>query len=748
MANLSVAGRIALFTTLFALFVATCAAAFMAYREYGAATERVVARGELLAVPVPIASVVPSHDEILQIAPVLPRMLELPVVRYVALLDPEGRVLRFAVAPGAASYPGLSLATLRSGVAAIDPGSRRITEPDDSTNIDITLPVFGYRNSLAGAAPGVTVSQQLVAYLHIGVGHDALLNEIMPVARRMGLAAVVFALLSGLLAFAITRQETAPLANLEQIVDDVASGRLDRSLRHRSSAEVNRIVSMVNVLMSEVNNHKLHFETGNKLLSLQVEERNRELQTRNEELNDAVQKLTQSKHQLSQQAFYDNLTGLPNRRLFMEEMRLLLELAIRHKTRIGLLFIDLDNFKRINDSLGHQTGDLLLKEVGARLRSSLRSSDIAGKYDDPEIRIDVARLGGDEFTVVLNHIEDAAEAGEIARRVLEVLRVPMLIDGHELVVTPSIGIAIAPDDADECEELLKLADTAMYHAKAAGRNGISFFRGEMLRSSVGRLKLEGELRRAVARSELLLHYQPQVCTRSGRIMGAEALVRWQHPERGLVPPGEFIPLAEEMGLIVDIGAWALLEACRNISALASAGVVLPKLSVNVSSLQFNSDFTNLIRSTLQEYGFAPGLLELELTEGVIMGNAKASVEALMELKSLGVSLSVDDFGTGYSSLSYLSQFPLEELKIDRSFIVALGNGRRSQDLVRAIIAMGKSLNLRVVAEGVETIEQFRFLRAESVDLIQGYLFSKPVPMEQLVSLLADNPFHEHVLLTS
>jgi EAL domain-containing protein (putative c-di-GMP-specific phosphodiesterase class I) len=381
-----------------------------------------------------------------------------------------------------------------------------------------------------------------------------------------------------------------------------------------------------------------------------------------------------------------------------------------------------------------------------RLRDCLRSSDLAGQPNAPQLNIDVARFGGDEFTVVLNNIESMEEAGSIAKRLLKHLQAPMQIEGHELVVTPSIGIAIAPDDAADCDELLKLADTAMYDAKTAGRNGISFFRRDMLKSSVGRMKLEADLRRAIARDELRLHYQPQVCAETGRIMGAEALVRWQDPSRGLVPPGEFIPLAEEMGLIVEIGAWTLLEACRNIAALTRVGLDVPKISVNVSSLQFNSEFTNLVRRALDEYGIDPARLELELTEGVIMGNAKASIAALHEMKSLGVSLSVDDFGTGYSSLSYLSQFPLDEIKIDRSFIVNLSSGRRSKDLVRAIIAMGKSLDLRLVAEGVDSLDQYRFLRGSEVDLIQGYLFSKPVPMEQFAPLIRTNPFREQIIL--
>jgi diguanylate cyclase (GGDEF)-like protein len=709
--------------------------------------DRVIVRGELLVPPLATASLQPTPDEVRKVADVLPELLKRPTVRYAAILSPEGAVIRATTRAGAAPYNERSLGLLRGKATAIEPARQRLEAEDGSTVIDITLPVFSYRKSLAQARPGETVSQLLIAYLHLGIGQDELFEEISPFMRQTTVAIFGFALLSGILCLLIARHETAPLSSLEQIVEDVTSGRLDRSMRYRSTAEINRVISMVNILMAEVNNHKLQFETDNKLLSLQIEQSNRELHKRNEELNDAVQKLTQSKHQLYELAFYDPLTMLPNRRLFLEEMQLLLQLAIRHGTRIGLLFIDLDNFKRINDSLGHRTGDMLLKEVGTRLKDCLRSSDLAGQANPPQLNIDVARFGGDEFTVVLTNIETPEEAGRIARRLLKHLQAPMQIGGHELIVTPSIGIAIAPDDAADCDELLKLADTAMYDAKSAGRNSISFFRRDMLKSSVGRLKLEADLRKGIARGELLLHYQPQICAETGNIMGAEALVRWQCPERGLVPPGEFIPIAEEMGLIVDIGAWTLLEACRNIAAMTKAGLSIPKLSVNVSSLQFNSDFTNLTRRALEEYDVNPALLELELTEGVIMGNAKASIAALYEMKSLGVSLSVDDFGTGYSSLSYLSQFPLDELKIDRSFIVNLTSSRRAKDLVRAIIAMGKSLNLRLVAEGVDSLDQFRFLRNSEVDLIQGFLFSKPVPMEQFIALIKNNPFREQLLLT-
>ena len=419
---------------------------------------------------------------------------------------------------------------------------------------------------------------------------------------------------------------------------------------------------------------------------------------------------------------------------------MLLRMAQREKRTIALLFLDLDNFKRINDSLGHSAGDMLLREVATRLASCVRNSDLLAKYVDSEAKIGVSRLGGDEFTVVLNNVDKPSTAGAIAERILESLQMPMVIDGHEVVVTPSVGIALAPQDADNVEDLLKLADTAMYHAKSGGRNKYSFYTSAMKGTGVGRLKLETELRKAVEREELVLHFQPQVCVKTGKIVGAEALVRWEHPKHGLIPPARFIPLAEEMGIIIDIGTWTLREAARQSKRLQEMGLGVPKMAINISALQFNPAFTGQVRQVLSETEIDPSLIELELTEGVIMSNAKASIEALHSLKALGVSLSVDDFGTGYSSLSYLSKFPLDELKIDRSFVIDFNNSDNNSSLVSAIIAMGKSLKLSLVAEGVDTVDQFLFLRERRVDKIQGYLFSKPLNAKAFTALMQSNQF--------
>ncbi len=497
---------------------------------------------------------------------------------------------------------------------------------------------------------------------------------------------------------------------------------------------------MISMVLSELNSYKARIDVDRQLLSMKVDERTTQLSKRNKELSQAVKQVTQTKNRLRQLAYYDGLTSLPNRQLFTEQLQLLLSMSRRDESLLALLFVDLDNFKRINDSLGHAAGDILLKEVAVRLSNCLRDTDLISQNYDSGVKIDVSRLGGDEFTVVLNKIDSRESAGVVAQRLVDSLQAPMLIEGQEVVITPSIGIAVAPDDADTVEDLLKRADTAMYHAKTHGKNTYSYYTNTMKSSGVGRLKLESDLRKAVERNELVLHYQPQVNIDTGEIIGAEALVRWEHPQHGLVPPGRFIPLAEEMGLIVEIGAWTMIEACRQSKLFSKQGLELPKIAVNVSSLQFNPAFIELVKQVLKDSELPAHKLELELTEGVIMSNAESSVEALHELKKLGVSLSVDDFGTGYSSLSYLSRFPLDELKIDRSFVIDYDKSENNASLVTAIIAMGKSLNLRMVAEGVEDISQFNFLRDNGIQVIQGYLFSKPLPADKFTTLLRRGGF--------
>lgn len=675
----------------------------------------------------------------------------LPVV-YVGIHDYAGEVLLRRFGDGKHPFSPSDLVELRRALGQLDVGRKDSPLASGGFKfIDITVPVFSpvspsesglsrQEFALHLASPGAARSQHIIGYYHLGIDREILIGELAPYVRKVALISLLTLLAIFLFTTVMLRIITAPLARLAELAEEIAKGNIDKKIRTSGTGEVRDIASQLSIIINELRKHKAKVDAESSLLALKVEERTEQLSKRNQELTEAVRQVTQTKNQLRQLAYYDSLTQLPNRQLFTEQLNMLLRIAEREGGKIALLFLDLDNFKRINDSLGHNAGDALLREVARRLAGCVRDSDLLAKYVDSETRIGVSRLGGDEFTVVLNNIDEPATAGAIAQRLLETLQAPITIEGHEIVMTPSIGIALAPQDANRVEDLLKLADTAMYHAKASGRNKYSFYTASMKSAGVGRLKLETELRKAIEREELVLHFQPQVCTRTGRILGAEALVRWQHPKHGLIPPVRFIPLAEEMGLIVDIGNWALLEACRQARALQAQQLDLPKMAVNVSSLQFNPNFTQQVQEVLDESGVDPGLMELELTEGVIMSNAKASVEALHSLKELGVSISVDDFGTGYSSLSYLSRFPLDKLKIDRSFVIEYDKSVASTSLVSAIIAMGKSLNLSLVAEGVDTVDQFMFLRAQAVDVIQGYLFSKPLPGDEFSMLLKSRQF--------
>jgi diguanylate cyclase (GGDEF)-like protein len=582
-------------------------------------------------------------------------------------------------------------------------------------------------------------SRHVQGYIHLVIPHRAILLLILPFIGLVLAICVAFAAICIVLSLSHTRRITSPIARLAKAADDLASGKLEEPVQAQGSGEIGEIAAILNGVFTGMSEYKSRMDVDHQLLSMKVEERTSQLSRRNEELNKAVKQVTRTKNRLRQMAYYDSLTSLPNRRLFTEQLSLLLRLARRNKQQLALLFLDLDNFKRINDSLGHSAGDLLLREVASRLSGCVRESDLVAHYVDSEGKIEVSRLGGDEFTVVLNHVAGEEAAGLVAQRLIDALAEPMMIDGHELVITPSVGIAVAPDHAEDVEGLLRCADTAMYHAKDTGKNSYLVYNSEMDAAGLDRLTLETDLRRALERHELVLHYQPQVDTSNGAVVGAEALMRWEHPEQGLIPPFRFIPLAEEMGLIGLLGDWAIREACEAVKRFETRGLKLPKVAVNVSALQFTPSFIRKIKEILEQTGVEPSVLQLELTEGVVMGDTTASVMALAELKAMGVSLSIDDFGTGYSSLSYLSRFPLDELKIDRSFVIAAHDSEEDASLVVAIVAMARGLGLDVVVEGVETLEQYRFITEQGAHVIQGYLFSKPLPEEEFAQLLS--PWH-------
>ena len=428
--------------------------------------------------------------------------------------------------------------------------------------------------------------------------------------------------------------------------------------------------------------------------------------------------------QMSHLAQHDCLTDLPNRILLKVLLTHAIALARRHHYRLAVLFLDLDRFKNINDAMGHVIGDRLLKLVAERLVACLRSSDR------------VSREGADEFAVMLSDIKSVDHAAEVARKILNELRAPYSIDHQDLDVTASIGISIYPDDFEDAEALLKAADTAMSDAKKQGRNNYQFFRNDMNVHARERQSLEGSLRHALERREFVLHYQPKINLETCEITGAEALIRWMHPDRGLVPPGQFLPIAEDCGLMVPIGQWVTREACTQARAWMDAGFPAIPVAVNISATEFrNESYIADLRAILTDVGLEPRYLEIELTETVLMEHSEATASMLQALKAMGVRLALDDFGTGFSSLSYLRRFPIDTLKIDRSFVQEIAGDSSDAPIIKAVIGMGKSIKLRVTAEGVETREQFVFLQDRHCDEGQGYYFSPPVVAEQFSELL-------------
>jgi len=438
-----------------------------------------------------------------------------------------------------------------------------------------------------------------------------------------------------------------------------------------------------------------------------------------------------TEEQIRRLAYCDSLTGIPNRQAFLETLEHELERSAREQRKFAILFMDLDSFKRINDTLGHNVGDQLLRIVSERLHESIRPGDHVA-----QIRSSVARLGGDEFTILIPDLERAEDALNVAHRVKDAMRRPFMLEGHEIFVTASIGISLYPEDGEDCTSLLKYADTAMYHAKTCGKNNAKLYSSSLTMQIMSHVKLEVGLRKALQNDELYLLYQPQVDVPSAQIVGVEALVRWRHPEHGIIPPNEFIPLAEETGLIVPIGEWVLRTACSQARAWHKQCERQIRMAVNLSARQFKDEnLAQIVLAVLHDTGLDPRLLELELTEGALMDDALATLATLEQLRGIGVFLSIDDFGTGYSSMNYLKRFDVRALKIDKTFISGLPQDAENAAITRAIIAMAHGLKMIVVAEGVETGEQLSLLRNFGCDMAQGYFLGRPSPQDSITQML-------------
>jgi diguanylate cyclase (GGDEF)-like protein len=548
-------------------------------------------------------------------------------------------------------------------------------------------------------------------------------------------------LVSGLVAFVLAsrlqKYISAPILRLADTSRRISSEK-NYALRAapEGSDEIGVLSKSFNEMLEQIQGRDRALEAHRDHLEETVQLRTTELSQAVDELRQEIQQREVAEDRIRYLAYYDDLTGLPNRQFLKEGLARSIKEAAKHGQILALLFLDLDRFKEINDNFGHTTGDALLQQVAERLKQSVRDIDFVSRTAADGRPATVTRQGGDEFTILLTPIRTPEDAGRVARRILLDLETSFPVRRRELVVSGSIGIAVYPFDGEDVDTLLKHADTAMYHAKEGGRNDYEFFSESMKVAAIQKFTLESDLRKAIDRQEFVLHYQPKLDLQTGTIVGVEALLRWRHPDKGLVSPAEFIPVAENAGLIVSIGEWVLWTACRQAKLWAREGLPRLTMAVNVSGRQFHKGtLIKTVTEVLRGTDLDPRLLEIEITESTTMKDENHAVETLACLKQLGVRVALDDFGTGYSSLSYLRRFPLDSLKIDRSFTMDLTTNAEIASIVTAVIEMAHSLGLRAVAEGVETKEQEAFLRAHDCDEIQGFYFSRPVAPESVAALV-------------
>ncbi|MEM9397569.1 MAG: EAL domain-containing protein [Pseudomonadota bacterium] len=767
---MSIAGRLnaLLMTSASVLVLLLCVA--ITQREYASNRDALLLQASSVVAGKPELAVAIHFKNAPQLAVAAEDLLALsPALKRVRLFSNVGDELHRVAAPWAQDALSPSLAELRRNSSPLDEALTRFssqTTPPGMGAFSVlvpeieliqTIPIVSLIDPLQDDLkvedfaismldPAAAKSLFVIGYVEIALSRTSVLLEGAPTLAVSAGAGLILLVIFWFVVRTSTRKITEPLGRLARLADDVAAGRQVDPLPISGGGEVRHITEILNGIITGMVRHKQAIEVDRKMLNMKVDRREEQLSLQRKELDEAKEKVSATEDRLRHLAYFDLLTGLPNRRLFSEQLSLLLRLALRHGERLALVILDIDHFKRVNDSLGTEAGDQLLREVALRLEKSLRSSDLAHRSTKKEALMDLSRMGGDEFAVVLNKLSDETAATQVASRILKAMERPFRVGESEVTITVTMGIALTPAHGKNTESLFRAADTAMMSGKKKGRNCIQVYDDGMVTANKERLRLENDLRRAKDRKQLIVHYQPQVNGRTAEVTGAEALVRWSHPDHGLIPPTQWIPIAEELGLINDIGNWVLDQACRDLAELRRSGRELDSISVNISALQLTDNFVDVVAETLKRTRLSANSLQLELTEGLMVGEQKNAVELVKQLKNLGIRLSIDDFGTGYSALSYLTRFPLDELKVDRSFVLGIADSPQNAELVKAILAMGKSLGLAIVVEGVERVEELKFFREHNVDCIQGFLFSPAVPIKKLHELLEPEHFKHSLQL--
>ncbi len=608
----------------------------------------------------------------------------------------------------------------------------------DSCGATSTQHAFEERgeNTIVFARP-ITSAGESIGTIVVSSDSIDLLQRLARYGSIMGLVMLAAGLGSLPLASKLQRFISGPISRLVETSRHVSAEK-DFSVRAvaQSGDEVGVLVGAFNEMLEQIEVRDLELGRHRENLEEAVEQRTVELKSVNQELKNQISQRENAEERIRYLAYYDGLTGLPNRQLFQERLGKSLATAKKLGRVVALLFLDLDRFKQVNDTLGHSVGDELLCEVAQRVVKSVRFTDVVSRPETEAIEHEVSRLGGDEFTVLLTQLADPQDAAKVASRMLEELKKPLPVGGYELVTTASIGIAVFPFDGADAETLLRNAETSMYHAKSHHRNTFEFYTEAMNTTAARKLHIANRLRYAMKEGALTLYYQPLRNAATGRLSGAEALLRWNDSEMGPVGPDEFIPIAEDTGLIIGIGAWVLRTACAQVRAWREAGYREIRIAINVSTHQLRQqNWVDTVAQTLKRAELSPAQVELEVTETAILHPDDVTISSLARLNEMGIGLALDDFGTGYSSLSYLRRFPIARVKIDRSFVGDITADPEDAALTTAILTMARSLRLKVVAEGVETLEQADFLRERGCDELQGYLLGRPVPPEEFERFL-------------